>query len=237
MRVIILAAGQGTRLKPLTNNLPKCLLRLGNKPVLAHQIETLKSVGLFKISLVLGYLAEKIKQFLGGNYNYILNKNYQKTNSLYSLWLARNLLNDELIIMDSDVLFDKALVKKLISHPAKICIALNTNWKREQGYYVATKDNLVINMGVNLNQNVKGECAGLVKIKKSQVQKLKVVLNDLIRQNKSHLWFEDALVEMIKRGVKIKYLDVKDYFWYEFDTKKEWEYAKRLYKKWKSLNK
>ncbi len=235
MRAVILAAGQGKRMRPLTNNLPKCLLNIDGIPIIYHQIETLKSCQIKKICLVLGHYHEKVKSFLGENYDYVLNKDYQKTDSLKSLWLARKFFDDDLLILSNDVVFEKKLIVDLIRQKKGVCITVNTKWNRKEGYKIATQDNRVVNMGPTVKKkDVFGESGEIIKIKKPYLPILKTTLKDFINQGLNKCWLEDAFIKMAKSGVKLNYFDVKNYFWYEFDTPKEWEYANKLYEQYKN---
>ena len=88
MNVLILAAGQGNRLKPLTNNTPKCLVKVLNKSILDHQLNIFKKFNFDKINIVAGYRANKLKN---KNIKIFINKKFQNTNMVYSLFCADSL--------------------------------------------------------------------------------------------------------------------------------------------------
>ncbi len=98
MKAIILAAGMGTRLRPITLSLPKCLVPVNSKPILEHQLEALLTAGVRDVILVVGYLSELVSDRYGTGYggmniHYVQNHFYDCTNNIYSLWLARQHLN------------------------------------------------------------------------------------------------------------------------------------------------
>lgn len=99
MRAIILAAGMGTRLRPLTNDTPKALVTINNEPMLERQIKFLNDVGIKEIIVVTGYLSEKF-QYLKKKFNVkiIFNDKYEKYNNIYSMYLAREYLQDTYVI-------------------------------------------------------------------------------------------------------------------------------------------
>jgi choline kinase len=232
MRAIILAAGRGTRLKPLTNSLPKCLLKIDGRPIIEHQINALKSCGIKKFCIVIGHHGDKIKSFLGERYDFVINKNYMKTNSLKSLWLARKFFDDDLLILSSDVIFEKKLIADLLKEEkGGVCICINSAFKRPGAYKVAIQKNNIVNMGIDLkDEDVSGESGEIIKIKKYFLPNLKIILQILARRNPNHYWAEDAFLELVNYGIKLNYFDVKNYFWYEFDTAKEWRYANEAYR-------
>jgi len=109
MKAVILAAGIASRLRPLTDNTPKCLLKVGEKNILELSIENLLSNNLREIIIVTGYLENQIRDFMRVrfpqlNISYIYNKFYSTTNNIYSLWLAKDtVLGDDMLMMDSDI--------------------------------------------------------------------------------------------------------------------------------------
>jgi choline kinase len=115
---IILAAGVGSRLRPLTDDRPKCLLEVGGRSLLEHQVEALKRCGVTEIVMVVGYHGDQIKARMGNRLRYITNERYDQTNSLYSLWLARDELSSGALILNSDVLALPVLFERLVQTPA-----------------------------------------------------------------------------------------------------------------------
>src|SRR5580698_3260661 len=108
MKAVILAAGIASRLRPLTDNTPKCLLKVGDKIILELTIDNIIANNIDDVIIVTGYLEEQIKNFVSVKYPhlnvaYIYNDIYSSTNNIYSLWLAKDsLLGDEMLLMDSD---------------------------------------------------------------------------------------------------------------------------------------
>jgi len=117
-KAIILAAGVGSRLRPLTDDRPKCLLDVGGRPILDHQIAALHRAGITDIVMVLGYCGDLVRRHLGTHARYVENARYESTNSLYSLWLAREELDAGALVLNSDVLAPPALFDRLVRAPA-----------------------------------------------------------------------------------------------------------------------
>ena len=119
MKAIILVAGRGTRLKPLTDTIPKCLTEVNGKPILFNALEHLEKNKIEETILVVGYLRDKIEERIGnffGNMKitYVKNDIYDKTNTSYSLWLALKdlLIDDSLLVLEGDVFFEEELLKR-----------------------------------------------------------------------------------------------------------------------------
>ncbi len=115
---ILLAAGSSRRLQALTADRPKCLLDVGGKPLLGHQIAALHKAGIDRIVVVTGYQAARLEAFGGSELTYVHNEVYDRTNSLYSLSLAESHARAGFVLMNADVLFHPRLLEGLLDSPA-----------------------------------------------------------------------------------------------------------------------
>ena len=127
MNGIILAAGQGTRLMPLTEKKPKCLVEIFGKSIIERQIEIFKSCGIEDISVVTGYQSDMINF---PEINFFHNEQFATTNMLETLFCAREKLSDSVIISYGDIIFEKKILKKLINAENEISVIVDKNWKR-----------------------------------------------------------------------------------------------------------
>lgn len=129
MKVIILAAGQGTRLRPLTNNRPKCMVELKGKPLLHHQLDALKQCGVEDkdIALAAGYLQEKLVAPGLAQYR---NDLYDQTNMVATLFAAEEFMqpNEDLIISYGDIVFEPRVFQKLLATEGDIVVAADLDW-------------------------------------------------------------------------------------------------------------
>jgi len=122
MKAIIIVAGMGSRLRPLTNDKPKCMLEFKGKTLLEYQIDALRGAGIDRIVVIKGYKEEMI------NYPdliYYINDNYQNNNILHSLFYAEKEMNDEFIAAYSDIYYDKNIVKRLLDNKEDISIVVD----------------------------------------------------------------------------------------------------------------
>src|SRR5262249_33062778 len=117
MRAIILAAGKGSRLNGLIGDQPKCLIRIGELTLIERQIRSLKSAGIHDIIVVVGHGAERVRAVSDSDARFVENPIYDRTNSLFSLWLTRHLLADGFLVMNGDVLFHQRLLAELLDAP------------------------------------------------------------------------------------------------------------------------
>jgi choline kinase len=115
---IILAAGHGSRMGALTAERPKALLEVAGYPLIDRQIDALTLSGVKNITVVTGYKHHRLHEHLGTRVSYVHNERYSKSNSLYSLWLARDIVRQGAVVMNSDILVSPVLVARLLGTPA-----------------------------------------------------------------------------------------------------------------------
>lgn len=115
---VILAAGHGSRMGALTAARPKALLEVAGYPLIDRQIDALTMSGVRNITVVTGYKHDRLREHLGTRVSYVHNDRYAKSNSLYSLWLARDLVRKGAVVMNSDILVSPVLIARLLGTPA-----------------------------------------------------------------------------------------------------------------------
>ena len=130
MKVIIIAAGFSSRLRPLTEDRPKCLVNVGGKSILEYQLDAFHSQGMRDIALIKGYRGEKINT---PTLKYYFNNDYKNNNILCSLMCAEEAMTSEFIATYSDIIFSGDIIKKLMDDKNPITIVVDTDWKE---YYI-----------------------------------------------------------------------------------------------------
>jgi len=129
---LLLAAGLGCRLAPLTEALPKCLVPVSGVSILERLVRALDAHGFERLVIVTGYKAETIRDYLGERFGgiaieYILSPLFATTNTIYSLWLARHLIDEPFLLVESDVVFDVPLLTPLLQ-PDRIAVSRQLPW-------------------------------------------------------------------------------------------------------------
>jgi choline kinase len=114
MKAVILAAGRGGRLRGVVGDRPKCLARIGDTTLLERQIRELKACGIGPITVVAGYCEAEVRRFCPPDITIVSNTRHATTNSLYSMWLARHILDDAFVVLNCDVLFHPQLLTDLV---------------------------------------------------------------------------------------------------------------------------
>ena len=136
MQALILAAGMGQRMGKYTENHTKCMVSVAGKTILERLIDSIKYAGIEKLVMVIGYEAEKLREYIeerdfGLSIEYVYNYDYKTTNNIYSLYLAREYLKrDDTILLESDLLFDREIVRKVVSQkqPNMVVVAKYEHW-------------------------------------------------------------------------------------------------------------
>lgn len=129
MQALMLAAGMGRRLGRYTRNVTKCMLEVGNKTLIERAINALKLAGINKFCLVVGYESEVLIEYLDKNFpemefEYIHNKNYAETNNIYSLYMARKVLErDDTILLESDLIYEENIIREMVEAPEPNLVA------------------------------------------------------------------------------------------------------------------
>lgn len=227
MKAIILAAGIASRLRPLTDNTPKCLLKIGDKCLLQRAIDNLIANNITDILIVTGYLEDKIKSFVKETYptlqvSYIYNDKYDSTNNIYSLWLAKPfIIDDDMLLLDSDILFDEKIVHALTTSKYTNCLALNRHELGEEEIKLVVDSELKIKE-ISKTCSIKdaiGESIGIEKFSADLVGKLYKELDDMISNHgKSGVFYEAAFENLIQQGAEIYAVDTTQFFSMELDT-------------------
>jgi len=230
MKTVILAAGAGSRLKPLTDHLPKCLLKAGGKSILEMTIDNLLATGNSEIIIVTGYLENKIRAFVRErfpelNVTFILNNFYTSTNNIYSLWLAKDeVLGDDMLMMDSDIIFDKSIITKLLVSGYKNCLALKRHDVHEEEIKVRIDaQGRVIEIGKNvIPAEAAGESIGIELFGKETLPELFGIINRMVVTDKKvNIFCEAAFQELADKKNNLFVVDTTEYPCMEIDTKED----------------
>lgn len=234
MKAVILAAGIASRLRPLTDNTPKCLLNVGSKCLLARTIDSLIVNGFDRLVIVTGYLKEMIESFVSANYpdlrvEYIFNSKYESTNNIYSLWLARSAVQTQsMLLLDSDILFDAQLISALLESKHENCLALNSHELGDEEIKVILNSHGQI-IEISKTCSIKaaiGESVGIEKFSAEFVQSLYTELDDMIlNKGQSGVFYEMAFENLINKGAEIYTVDTSNIFSMELDTVEDFETA------------
>lgn len=239
MKAIILSAGIGSRIRPLTDSTPKSLLKVGSKTILERMIENIQGVGISEAIVVIGYLEEAIKSFIKEKFptvkvQYVKNEKYLETNTGYSLMLTKNLIGkDDFVKFDADVVFEKRVLEKLIqsAHPSALCIDRTIRLEAEEVKVETDKNGSVLKVSKKLNPHTAaGESIGIEKISKDAgsvlFHELEILMKDV-----SHWkdYYDDSYTTLVEKGVPFGAVDITGLKWVEIDTHDDYRRAQELF--------
>jgi len=237
MKAIILAAGTASRLRPLTLHTPKCLLKVGERTLLQRSMDALIKAGIREFCIVTGYLHEQIENFVSQTYGesinvrFIHNKDYETTNNIYSLWLARPEADgQEVLLLDSDLLYDGQIVERVLADSHENVLTLiRHELGEEEMKVVMSEDGAITEISKTCNPALAaGESLGIERMGKAYTTALYKELE--VMMNEEHLentFYELAFLRLIAKGSTFSVLDVTDLFSCELDTVEDFENAKQ----------
>jgi choline kinase len=233
---LLLAAGTGSRLYPLTQNAPKCLTIFNGIPILERLISSLNQHGFKRLVVVTGHLENCIRDFLGnqaGNItiDYIFNPLYKKTNNIYSLWMAREYINESFLLLESDLVFDNSLLDAML-FPDRIAIAKMQPWM--SGTCVTINQSQYVKSFLAGNADSFGEIkyktVNIYSISLSSWYGIVKRLDKLISDGKVDSYYETIFAEMIVDGsLSFEHVSFDSKPWYEIDTIEDLAKAEKLF--------
>lgn len=233
MNCIILAAGTGSRLFPLTKKLPKCLLNLhDNRSILERTIGIIRDVDQsIDITVVVGFERDQIYKKID-NVNFFANPFFRVTNSVASLWFARNKLDSDVLIINSDVCFSRDVLQSILSCEKDNFVVLDSSKKcTDADYKVVVRDGTVSNMGKNVPfDNYFGEYAGITRLDSSGASLLGCEIERMLNIEEYDTWYETALVHLVQENkITLEFMDIQGQKWTEIDTVKDLSIAKKIF--------
>ncbi|MDT8322826.1 MAG: phosphocholine cytidylyltransferase family protein [Bacteroidota bacterium] len=237
MTALILAAGIAKRLRPLTDSTPKCLLPLGEKTILQRTVDNLRDSGVSRFVVVTGFLREMIEAHFAAHWpkldvTFLHNPVYDSTNNIYSLWLAREAVaGRNLLLLDSDIVFDRRIVDALLTSPHADCIALNRDiavGEEEIKVRLGDDDRVQEISKVVAIPEAAGESIGIERFSAAWVDHLYRVLDTMIREEKRvDIFYEAAFERVIDEGSPLFAVDISAWPCMELDTVEDYRAAQQ----------
>ncbi len=237
MQAIILAAGCNRRMGKAAQDIPKCLIELEGKTILERIIENLLFVEIDRIVMTVGYLHKKIRTFVRENFpdldiTYLFNSDYENNNNSYSLWMTRKVVKGGGILLDSDIVFDARILKKLFVSPYTDCLAVCTNQKlgaEEIKVTVLDGTGRISEIGKDIDpKTALGESIGIERFSGEFMQELYRVLDRrILKESRINEFYEASFQEMIQNGHPIYAMDIGIHKAAELDFPEDVKYARK----------
>jgi len=245
---VILAAGMGSRLQDITNDmLPKGLIKVNGKSLVERSIEKLRSLGIEKVYIVTGHLNEFYDELAKEN-NYIQtrkNRKYKATGSMTSLSILEDELKEDFLLLESDLIYEVYGLIKVINYENDDCVLLSGETNSGDECYVEVKDENLYKISKNKKEigQVYGELVGISKISlelyKEMLRQYKEFNNRINDYKNEESFFkttnkkakkydyEDAIFDSAQKR-KVGYLKIDNLVWGEIDDKNHLERIKTL---------
>ena len=231
---VILAAGMAKRLRPLTDTMPKCLLKVGGRTLLERTVEAMRQAGISEFVVVTGYRADMIRDFLTAydeslSFTFLHNADYEHNNNIYSLWMAGEVVRGkDFLLMDSDIFCDPAAVVRIAQEPESALAVNRHECGEEEMKVVVDGDMRITEISKTCSPaDAMGESVGIEKITADYSEALYKELDQMILEEKLiDIFYERAFERLIPQGHTFRVVDTSSYFSYEIDTPEDYDHVK-----------
>jgi choline kinase len=237
MKGVILAAGVASRLHPFTLTRPKCLLPIGGSTLLGRTLDNLEAAGVRDVVIVTGYLEGQIRRYVGEGFpqlrvTFITNEVYASTNNIYSLWLAKNEVAGEgMVLLDGDILFDHHILTALLESGYPDVLAVKSGFLlRDEEMKVETD---AAGRIVTISKNIApalavGESIGIEVFSPAVLPGLfDIIERKVVGEAAVDVYYEAAFQDWIDRGGTLRAVDIGDRLAMEIDTVDDFRTAER----------
>jgi len=232
---VILAAGRGVRFRPFSHTIPKGLIEIGGATLLEHSLAKLAGHGISKAVVVIGHLGRMIREKLaerdrGMEILYAENHRYASTGSMYSFSMAKEMIDDDALVLDGDLLYDRTAIGKVIASGFENCTVVADFSGSGDEVYVCTDGNGRLNwLGKQVPDNGKpqAEFVGITKLSRRFLAKMFDRADHDDRQGFSGHFFEDVLFQMNERhdDCPVHALYLRDLKWIDIDNESDYTRA------------
>jgi choline kinase len=232
---LLLAAGTGSRLRPLTLDAPKCLTVVAGKPILGRLIDNLGRQGITRLVVVTGYLDSRVREFLKRNasgikVDYVFNPDFQTTNNIYSLWLARQQIRESFLLIECDLVFDASMLDDMLQ-PDKIAVSNILPWMNGTTVELDTKKGVSsFHVGHDVEDKPRYKTVNIYSLSMRSWQKTIERLNEYVSGERLGEYYEVVFAEMVADGtLSFDAVFFAENRWYEIDTVGDLHQADKMY--------
>lgn len=244
MKAVILAAGLGTRLHPITLNKPKCLVKVAGEPIIGHQITAYQSAGISDFVIIGGYKVSMLKEYCKKQFGeidltIIENKDFSTTNNMYSLYLAKDMLKgQDFILSNGDVVYDPQIVNLFVKDAKADMIACDKGSYDNESMKISVHNGYVSDISKEIPANeAYGNSIDLYKISAGSSDILFSEISKIVEhENDLNEWFEVALQRLFaKNHLSMRPFDIEGRRWVEIDNLADLSEGDKLFNNIKSL--
>lgn len=238
MRAVILSAGRGSRLLPLTTDMPKCLLPIGLTTVLGMQLDTLFQQGIEEVTVVTGFNADMVEDEIksrqtGPKVKILFNPFFQVADNLASCWMARKSMKSDFLLINGDTLFSPTLLETVLAAPMQpITVTIDKKDQYDGDDMKVTLEGQALHaIGKTLTpQQTNGESIGMLRFMGEGCTTFTNMLKDRMKEEDgTKSWFLSAIDHLAKSGSPIGTTTIKGETWAELDTPEDYEICRSLF--------
>ena len=236
MKAVILSAGQGKRLLPLTTNTPKCLVNIDGQSIIEWQIDELAKCGIDRVAVVAGYHADQVEQLLARRYDpgrvrVVYNPTYSWADNLFSCWVARHEMGEEFVLLNGDTLFEAAVLDRLLDAPVHPVTVVT----HQKSYYdaddmkVSLDGKRLVNIGKKLAPDrIDAESIGMILFRENGPLMLRSALDDAMRDASAYKKWYLSVIAQMAQSMPVWTLAANGLQWCEVDFPADLKQARRV---------
>lgn len=230
MKALLLAAGYGKRLQPITNDIPKSMVKVGGTPLLINSLNILTQLGISEIGIVVGHKSDYIKRKIGSTWNgvavqYFENAHYLETNNVYSLYKALDFCTDDMLMLECDLFYRKEIIQALLEGEGECCILVSPfNAETMDGTVIRVQANKVLSLILGKWQEYDFDysCAfktvNMYKFSKGFASKYAGLIKWYVENMSQNSYYEKVLGSMMfLRENDFELVKVSESMWCEID--------------------
>ncbi len=229
MQAIIMAAGKGSRLGSITDEMPKSFLEIKGKKLIEYSISMLHKYGIWDITIVIGYRDWDFRELLGSvpGIRFVYNPFYEMTNVIGSFWMGMENLHDDFVYLHADTLCDTGIFEDLLFSEGDMVMPIDMKSCGEEEMKVRIENGKIVELSKKINpEKADGEFIGIMKIRKNVLNELKKATTELMREKVFGEYFEAAISRLIgKDKYDIRVVETAGRFWNEIDFAEDYESA------------
>jgi choline kinase len=238
MKAVILSAGQGRRLLPLTVESPKCILNIDGQSLIEWQIDELAKCGIEQVTVVVGFGAEQVEQLLSTRYGphrvrILCNTAYADTDNLVSCWVARQEMTEDFILLNGDTLFEASVLQRLLQAPARP-VTLVTDHKFSydaDDMKVALEGSRLVRIGKDLPpENVDGESIGMILFRGEGPTLFRAAIDQALLDPASRKQWYLSVIDQMAQSMPVWTCSIEGLQWCEVDYPADLQQAQQVVK-------
>ena len=232
---LLLAAGTGSRLRPLTLDAPKCLTEVSGEPILARLLDNLRVQGIKRLVVVTGYLDHCVREFLEENaadmqLEYVFNPVYQTTNNIYSLWLAKKAIEEPFVLIESDLVFEASMLEPMLI-PDRIAVSNILPWMNGTMVELnADKAVKAFHVSHDVDDERRYKTVNICSLSSQSWQRVIARLDRYIEEGRVNEYYETVFAEMVAdASLEFDAVLFNENKWYEIDAMEDLHQAELMF--------